>query len=199
MLVFSFALIVGVVGLVALAALALFILGVIYRKPALWITGICLGLLPITAVVAGFFLFAISAPSTTTAPPPVIAARAVSAAASGPFERNVGAELPVGTEILEMGTSESDGVLYCHMRVSATDWFDELLRERFEQVSWEDVEGHLNVPHAPEDWVSPEARQGTCYLLARPGDADSPTSGIVAVAYSKKYCVASIAIIERSP
>jgi len=140
----------GALGM-GVAGLVLFIVGLVNKRPALWGTGIVLGIVAMTAVVVcvGFVFYGATRSMQTMMSSQLAYLTAAAAATEADFEAATGVALPPEASVIYGGSSAdystSDGTAITTSRiVKVPDSFAEVLAGNFTSATWDDVKPYLS-------------------------------------------------------
>jgi len=130
---------------IGLLGIVLFIVGLVKKKPAMWGSGIAIGILGMLALAVGagmlMYLGVRTASTQQVALARAQVAKSFLAAQSAPFKERTGLDLPPGTRV-ESSISGTDAggttqVIGLYLLVQPD--FDEFLADNFTKAKWQDV------------------------------------------------------------
>lgn len=202
-------LLVGAVTLaVSITALVLFVLGVVQKRPAFWVSGLVLGIVPLTVIVgAAVLVFAFSsAPSTRLIP---VALSAAASMKGTTFEWATGVALPADAVILyESIRLDSSGPSITWLKVEVPDSFAATLDSAFDPDEWAFVKTYLADEYVMSDssWGLADSEEMAYYTVNIPDfvaaspDGTAPArigvSTPVYIAYDRAAGIMYVAIVQ---
>jgi hypothetical protein len=192
---------VGILGIV------LFVVGLVKKKPAMWGSGIVIGLLGLLALPVGMgMLWYLSsrAPTRMMAGQGAITVKSMATHAM-PFKERTGLDLPNGTQVIGRGsgsfTADRDGTAqFVMLYLAVQPDFDDFLAANFTKANWQDVAPTFQTGRSrialPGD---AQLQAMSLYSLVNPPDANSPATVTTVVAHNAGANEAWMASVEKTP
>jgi len=176
---------------VPILGIVLFIVGLVKKKPALWGSGIAVGVLSLMVLVvgAGMLMFVAMPVARTRAM--TVQARAASVAMANGFQEATGLPLPDGASITRCkrcsssaGPNGSTRVIITHM--SVPEDFDGFLAANFKKAQWSDAAPIFQAARSEDESCLPsdsQLKNAAIYVLTYRTEPDSPAMFVTAVAH----------------
>jgi phosphotransferase system glucose/maltose/N-acetylglucosamine-specific IIC component len=194
---------VGILGIV------LFVVGLVKKKPAMWASGIVIGLLGLLALPVGMgMLWYLSAGRGST---PMMGGQATAvksvAAQTSPFKERTGLDLPPGTVAVGRGSgnfvSDQDGqTQFVMLDLAVQPDFDEFLAANFTKAKWQDVAQTFQAGRSQIATFLPgddQLQNMSLYVLTNQPDSNSPSTVTTVIAHDAGADRAWMVSVEKTP
>jgi len=193
---------------IGLLGIVLFIVGLVKKKPAMWASGIAIGLLGLLALPVGMgMLWYLS----SRAPKRMMAGQAMAvksmATQAMPFKERTGLDLPPGTVAVGRGSgnfvSDQDGqTQFVMLDLAVQPDFDEFLAANFTKAKWQDVAPTFQAGRSQIATFLPSDSQlqaMSLYVLTNQPDSNSPSTVTTVVAHDASAHRAWMVSVEKTP
>jgi len=190
---------------VVILGIALFVIGLVKKKPALWGSGIAIGVLGllVLTIAAGMLMFlSVSTASTQM----VTQMQAMNATMISNFQATTGLALPDDVTVdSQTSISSSDGssggqTTICMRHMSVPSDFDEFLAANFTKAKWQEVAPTFQAGQSADNSFLPSDTQlqaASLYSLTYQPDPNSPETFVTAIAHDANAQEAWVVSVEK--
>lgn len=193
----------------SITALVLFVLGVVQKRPAFWVSGLVLGIVLLTVIVGVAVLAFWTTAGPTPIPARVMGLAAAAATKGTTFEWATGVALPAEAVILyESIRLDSTGPSITWLKIEIPDSFAATLDSAFDPDEWSRVKKYLAHEHIASNvaWGLADSEEMAYYTVNIPDfvaaspDGTAPAridvSTPVYIAYDRAAGVMYVAIVQ---